>query len=718
MWKHLFTDRRGRDYRRNKNGRTERYNKKLEKWIYIPPKEVSRFYDGDGKKNIDDYEKKNSDGYEVKTNDVVLDQKEMEQELDAVSENLWLGDDMFESDVMIREQLKNIESGVIGEYTLLKRQVINIIKLVREFPRLNFDAFKIKMKELNIPISTMNFYEYLLMTPKELKKAIEGELVPGTEIFHEFESNSVYEKSVANYLNLDSTISCALKCIGYNFNDQQCFNFAASNGCIGFMKILIRNKSSRIDLRVLDTDNFLFQDVSAKGHLNVLKYIISIHDSRNTSVNVDMAMKMAVRNGHTRVVDYLRFIDSKHKTRQVQFANSGGKCAKLENGEVVEWESTESSAEEKYRRVPGVKDAVELYSIDRVPRKKCAFAVKLRDGKVVTWGASTSEAANSKSVQDKLVDVVTIYSNKHAFVAKRKDGTLITWGTAGCGGDSESVQDKLKNVVTVFSTDEAFAAKLKDGTLVTWGKDDRGGDSTLVKKQLVGVETVTSTCDAFAAKLKNGSVVTWGKADQGGDSKRVQWQLVDVDTVYSTQCAFAARTYGGTVVTWGHSESGGDSRHVQEKLVDVDTICPNNYSFAAKLNNGRVVFWNSRHQHIYNADTIEKLRDVHKIYSHFNTFGVIYRSGEVLTWGLDISRNEEYNLLRNAETMYPNHLNFMVKLENRSVVVLTQNVNGYVGVDELVDVVSVYPTRHAFAIELENGSIVVYEDSFAQKKYM
>jgi hypothetical protein len=78
-------------------------------------------------------------------------------------------------------------------------------------------------------------------------------------------------------------------------------------------------------------------------------------------------------------------------------------------------------------------------------------------------------------VQTQLQVVDTIYSNGYAFAAKLTDGRVVTWGLADHGGDSSSVQAQLQRVDAIYSTCYAFAAKQADGRIVTWGGVGTGG---------------------------------------------------------------------------------------------------------------------------------------------------------------------------------------------------------------------------------------------------
>ena len=79
-----------------------------------------------------------------------------------------------------------------------------------------------------------------------------------------------------------------------------------------------------------------------------------------------------------------------------------------------------------------------------------------------------------------------IYASEFAFAAKLVDGSVVTWGDAPFGGDSSSVQMQLKGVDKIYPVDKiyssrgAFAAKLVNGDLVTWGLRNYGADSSSV----------------------------------------------------------------------------------------------------------------------------------------------------------------------------------------------------------------------------------------------
>jgi hypothetical protein len=103
-------------------------------------------------------------------------------------------------------------------------------------------------------------------------------------------------------------------------------------------------------------------------------------------------------------------------------------------------------------------------------------------------------------VEGKLQNVDAIYSTNTAFAAKLKDGSVVTWGEKDYGGDSSSVEGKLQNVDTIYSTKEAFAAKSKDSTVCMWGD----GVSSSHEMCLGGVIQILSSAFDFAVVRLDG----------------------------------------------------------------------------------------------------------------------------------------------------------------------------------------------------------------------
>ena len=135
-----------------------------------------------------------------------------------------------------------------------------------------------------------------------------------------------------------------------------------------------------------------------------------------------------------------------------------------------------------------------------------------------------------------------------AFAARLFDGSVITWGNPACGGDSAAVRDELKRVQDLKATAGAFAARRADGSVVTWGNGWCGGDSERVR--LKDVEQLSATKYAFAALMtggpaairfvhvvSGGTVVSWGAEN---------YTLSDVVQLESSLSCFAATLADGS----------------------------------------------------------------------------------------------------------------------------------------------------------------------------
>ena len=96
---------------------------------------------------------------------------------------------------------------------------------------------------------------------------------------------------------------------------------------------------------------------------------------------------------------------------------------------------------------------------------------------------------------EKLSNVVKIYSTGDAFAALTKDSNVFVWGNPFGGGSSvfndsnndtyrgwiytgdgtSNNNEKLSNVVKIYSTGPAFAALTKDSNVFVWGNPQYGG---------------------------------------------------------------------------------------------------------------------------------------------------------------------------------------------------------------------------------------------------
>ncbi|CAE8671277.1 unnamed protein product, partial [Polarella glacialis] len=199
-----------------------------------------------------------------------------------------------------------------------------------------------------------------------------------------------------------------------------------------------------------------------------------------------------------------------------------------------------------------------------------AFAARLSNGSVVTWGDAFFRFSLLAIAPLVATDVVHICATSlTAFAAFKANGSVLA--VHFFGGDSSKVAPhQTEGVVQVCGTNTACAALMIDGSVVTWGNDAEGGDSSGVASLLTeGVVEVYSNYRDFVALKADGSVVTWGDDDQGGDSSEVAALLTEgVVQICGSEMAFAAIKADGSVVSWGNPRFGGDSSAVAHLLTE------------------------------------------------------------------------------------------------------------------------------------------------------
>ena len=96
---------------------------------------------------------------------------------------------------------------------------------------------------------------------------------------------------------------------------------------------------------------------------------------------------------------------------------------------------------------------------------------------------------DSSAVREQLRDVEKIQASCFAFAAILRDGSVVTWGASRSGGDSTAVQKRLRGVKQIQATVSTFAAILEDGSVVTWGNEN-GCVPAGLREQLKDVQEI------------------------------------------------------------------------------------------------------------------------------------------------------------------------------------------------------------------------------------
>lgn len=91
----------------------------------------------------------------------------------------------------------------------------------------------------------------------------------------------------------------------------------------------------------------------------------------------------------------------------------------------------------------------------------------------MTWGDSWYVEHELKQGVD------TIHASDRAFAAKMRDGSVVTWGDPYYGGDNGTIESEIKGgVEAIYSNMYAFTAKMTDGRIVTWGRGTTWDDES------------------------------------------------------------------------------------------------------------------------------------------------------------------------------------------------------------------------------------------------
>ena len=277
-----------------------------------------------------------------------------------------------------------------------------------------------------------------------------------------------------------------------------------------------------------------------------------------------------------------------------------------------------------------------------------SFAAIKNDGTVVTWGHE-NYAANSSSVSESLVNVVSIVSNQgvyySAFAALKSNGSVVAWGRADVGGNTSitigsghlagnTLQSQINSgVVALYYTNYAFAALKNNGDLIWWRSSDSSGSYSNIVHVLNGL-------GGFGAIKIDGSVTFWNASN---DSSRTDI-LSNVVAIYSTGDAVSALKRDGSLVVWGNSSNnaGNARNYINNQWVSVDIssnivgISATFRDFAALKTGGSVVSWG-----YYAGDSSslssELSSGIAAVYSgggeEFGTFAALKTNGSLVAWG-------------------------------------------------------------------------------------
>ena len=119
-----------------------------------------------------------------------------------------------------------------------------------------------------------------------------------------------------------------------------------------------------------------------------------------------------------------------------------------------------------------------------------------------------------------LAAVVDVYTNDCAFAARLEDGSVYTWGYKDCGADSTHLASGLRNVTRIVSNRKAFAA--------------------LVKLCINPAQFLSFDACIRAGNYFDGPAHVWGNSKFGGnpnDAKK-EWLSTGIKIVYADESSF------------------------------------------------------------------------------------------------------------------------------------------------------------------------------------
>ena len=190
-----------------------------------------------------------------------------------------------------------------------------------------------------------------------------------------------------------------------------------------------------------------------------------------------------------------------------------------------------------------------------------AFAALKSDGSVITWGNEfyggdhlsvdgTVTATTTLGAGSLTSSIIEVYSNEMAFAAKVSDGSVVTWGNSAAGGSSASLAGYTK-CQDIIASSLAFVVLGTDGTATAWGDSSYGGDSSAVT--LTNIEYIYASTHAFVAlsfrSVNTGDyrdLTTWGDATYGGNF--LENRMLRTDYVYGNEMFHKTRMNSPTLL--------------------------------------------------------------------------------------------------------------------------------------------------------------------------
>ncbi len=350
-----------------------------------------------------------------------------------------------------------------------------------------------------------------------------------------------------------------------------------------------------------------FGDVDSGGNLTEpLDNVVAIYSTEISFVALHKNMSLTSWGHYNGAKGEYNYLDQSPTEKVVDSVKSVAVtardfCVLSEDGSAIVWgPDWDDLINDYYDYDANDATDLDLDNVNKVVGNRAAFAALMLDGSVQAWGMAYTGGSDTnvpaygprfEHVQSQLVSgVVDVVASEFAFAARLDDGSVVTWGARGSGGDSSEV-NFTGGVKEIVANRQAFAAITLSGQVLTWGSPHSGGDDAVVNPT-GQVTSIYATDSSFAALQDDGSVVAWGNPENGGDITAVDFPG-PVESIVANSGAFTAVLSSGTVVSWGSQARGGNSSQVDFRGLQVDQVYAHEKgsSFLALLNDDSIVVW-------------------------------------------------------------------------------------------------------------------------------